>query len=84
MLRVLDEKDDLSIQVYLQREGYLVVSFPLPSGLLISHWFCRSLYDGRSVGHPARCMRHGRPSPNLGLIHGQTLPVANHLESLVA
>jgi hypothetical protein len=51
-VRVLTEKDGLSIGEYLQREGYssqfrddyLIVCFLLPFVLLISHWFRRSLY----------------------------------------
>jgi hypothetical protein len=51
-LRVLDEKDDLPIGEYLQREGYpsqfgddyLIASFLHSSVLLVSHRFWRSLY----------------------------------------
>lgn len=51
-VRVLAEKDDPSIGEYLQREGYssrfrddyLIVHSLLPSVLLITHWFRRSLY----------------------------------------
>jgi hypothetical protein len=74
-LRVLNEKDTLFIGEYLQREGYssrfwddyLILGFPLPSVLLISHWFwcsaalCIVAYDGRGVAYPTRCMRHGQP-----------------------
>ena len=73
-LRVLDEEDDLTIggvhaDGYSTRfvDDYLIVSFLLPSVLLIiSHWFIGALriiavYDGRGVGSPNRYIS-GKPS----------------------
>ena len=70
--RVLDEKYDLSSVEYLQSEGYssrfrddyLIVSFCSRPEPPISHWLWCTLYDGRGVGYPTRCVRHGLPSQN--------------------